>query len=198
MVEAGLPGLREAVRLAYSGAAETPRGEHPFPLGRAFAESLGYSPDLLRGSPSVSVDVFAGVSNVSVFADIPSGATVLDLGCGGGLDSLIAARRVGPKGRVVGVDFSRAMLARARDGARGAGISNLELYLAHADELPVADHSVDVALVNGIFNLNPARATIFRELARVVKTGGSVYAAELILRGPLPPEIQASESSWFA
>jgi arsenite methyltransferase len=198
MVKAGVLGLREAVRLAYSGAAETPRGDHPFPLGRAFAESLGYPPDLLRDSPSVSVDVFAGVSDVSVFADLPSGATVLDLGCGGGLDSLIAARRVGPMGRVLGVDFSHVMLARARDAAREAGVSNLELYLADAEELPVEDHSVDVALVNGIFNLNPARATIFRELARVVKTGGSVYAAELILRGPLPPEIQASESSWFA
>ena len=197
MVEVGVQGLHEGVRQAYSAAAVRPQGEHPFPLGRAFAESLGYSPGLLRGVPSVSVDVFAGVSNVSEFADIASGATVLDLGCGGGLDSQIAARRIGPNGKVVGVDFSQAMLTRARAGAKQAGIHNLELYLADVEKLPIKDDSVDVALVNGIFNLNLSRDAIFQELARVVKTGGSVYAAELILQAPLP-EDQAGETSWFA
>ncbi len=84
--------LREGVREAYSEAARKPQDEHPFPVGREFAESLGYPPDLLAGLPAVAVEAFSGVSNVSVFAEIPSGATVLDLGCGAGLDSLIAAR----------------------------------------------------------------------------------------------------------
>ena len=201
MTGTGVLGLREGVRLAYSAAAERPQGEHPFPLGIPFAESLGYSPDLLNGLPAVSIDVFAGVSNVSLFAHIPLGATVLDLGCGGGLDSLIAAQRVGVGGRVIGVDFSQSMLDQADEGAKEAGITNSDLYLADAERLPLEDHAVDVALVNGIFNLNPARAEIFRELARVVKIGGSVYAAELILSAPLPETeegIQASESNWFA
>ena len=197
MVEVGIEGLREGVRQAYSAAAEHPQGEHPFPLGRAFAESLGYSLDLLRRIPSISVEVFAGVSNVSEFAEIASGVTVLDLGCGGGLDSLIAARRVGNEGRVAGVDFSQAMLARARAGSQQTGIHNLGLYLADVENLPIKDNSVDVALINGIFNLNLSRCAIFQELARVVKTGGSVYAAELILQGPLP-EDQTGETSWFA
>ena len=190
--------LRDGVRRAYSAAAERPRDEHPFPVGKSFAESLGYPGDLLAGLPSVSVDAFSGVSNVAVFADIPVGATVLDLGCGAGLDSLIAARRVGPKGAVIGVDFSDAMLARARQAAAQAGVDNVEFRQADAEELPFDHNSIDVALVNGIFDLNLARHAIFGELARVVRGGGTVYAAELILKEPLPAEMRESETNWFA
>ena len=116
--------IREAVRQAYSEAAERPESEHPFPVGRCFAESVGYPADLLATLPSVSVDAFSGVSNVSIFADIPVGATVLDLGCGAGLDSLIAARRVGKTGRVISVNFSEAMIARACEAAIEAQINN--------------------------------------------------------------------------
>jgi arsenite methyltransferase len=159
---------------------------------------LGYPRDLLAGLPNVSLDAFSGVSNVSVFAQIPAGAVVLDVGCGSGTDSLIAAQRTGPKGRVIGVDFSHSMLTRARQAIFKLRISNVEFYEVGAENLPVEDETVDVVLANGIFNLNPARDAIFRELARVVKPGGAVYAAELILREPLPPEIRDSESDWFA
>ncbi len=190
--------LRDGVRVAYSAAAVDPQGEHPFPVGRSFAESLGYPQDLVASLPSACVDAFAGVSNVAVFADIPLGATVLDLGCGAGLDSLIAAQRVGPEGRVVGIDFSDAMLTRARQAAAQAGIDNVEFRRADAEDLPFDDDSFDVALANGIFNLNPARDAILGELVRVVRPGGAVYVAELVLREPLPPEIQNSEVAWFA
>lgn len=190
--------LREGVCKAYSSAAERPQDEHPFPVGRRFAESLGYPQNLLASLPSVSIDAFAGVSNVAIFADIPVGATVLDLGCGAGLDSLIAAQRVGSKGRVIGVDFSEAMLARARQAVEEVGIDNVEYRHADAEKLPIEDGLTDVALVNGIFNLNPKRDAIFRELVRVVRKGGALYAAELILREPLPPEIKNSETDWFA
>jgi ArsR family transcriptional regulator len=122
---------------------------------------------------------------------------VLDLGCGAGLDTLIAARRVGRDGRVVGVDFSEPMLARARRAASEARCEWVAFCRATAGRLPLADGAVDVALVNGLFNLNPERAAIFRELARVVRRGGAVYAAELILTAPLPAE-QRNEASWFA
>lgn len=190
--------LRDGVRRAYSAAAVSPQDEHPFPMGRRFAESVGYPQDLLTSLPSASVDAFSGVSSVAVFADIPVGATVLDLGCGAGLDSLIAARRTGPQGKAIGVDFSDAMLARARQAAAQVGIDNVEYNQADAEKLPIEDGSVDVALVNGIFNLNPARCEIFYELARVVRQGGAVYTAELILREPLPPEIRDSAANWFA
>jgi arsenite methyltransferase len=190
--------LRDKVRIAYSAAAETPQEKHAFPVGRAFAESVGYPAELLDDLPAVACDAFAGVSNVSVFAEIPSGATILDLGCGAGLDALIAARRAGPSGKVIAVDFSTAMLDRARQAVVEAGASNVELREAGAEQLPIADEQIDVVLVNGIFNLNPSRDAIFRELARIVRRGGTVFAAELILSSPLPAETRASESNWFA
>ncbi len=190
--------LREGVCRAYSAAAERPQGKHPFPVGREFAESLGYPPDLLAWAPSVSVEAFSGVSKVSIFADIPLGATVLDLGCGAGLDSLLAARRVGPKGKVIGVDFSESMLKRAQQASAQLGLRNVEFQQAGAEGLPFEDGSFDAALVNGIFNLNMAREDIFRELSRVLRKGGTVYAAELILREPLPPDYKVTEEDWFS
>ncbi len=193
--------IRNMVRDSYSAAAEQPTGKHAFPVGRTFAESLGYPPQLLASLPGVAIDAFTGVSNVSVFAEIPEGSTVLDLGCGAGLDSTVAAQRVGASGKVVGVDFSLAMLNLARQAAAELGTPNLEFVHGEAEHIPLADNSVDVALANGIFNLNPARAQIFQELARVLRSGGRVYAAELILceplHEPLPSEGQSCEN-WFA
>ena len=162
------------------------------------AENLGYPRELLESMPSVSVDAFAGVSNVSVFADIPPGVTVLDLGCGAGLDSLVASRRVGPNGRVIGVDFSDSMLARARRGAKELNANNVDFCRSDSESLPLENGSIDVVLVNGIFNLNTDREAIFQELARVVRPGGAVYAAEIILRESLSEEVKKNEINWFA
>jgi arsenite methyltransferase len=190
--------VRRKVLNAYSAAAVCPTETHAFPVGRRFAESVGYPADLLASLPATCVEGFAGVSNVSMFAEIPMGSVVLDLGCGAGLDSLIAARRTGPEGCVVGVDFSEAMLSRSGRSAAEAGLSNVLFCRADAERLPLRDESIGVVLVNGIFNLNVARQPIFRELGRVVRRGGVVYSAELILKQPLPAEQQASESNWFA
>lgn len=154
--------------------------------------------DLLASLPPDCVEAFTGVSNVSMFAEMPNGAVVLDVGCGAGLDSLIAAKRTGPGGCVIGADFSVPMLARARRSAADAGVCNVILVQADAENLPLPDDCVEIALVNGIFNLNPARAAIFRELGRVVRPGGAVYSAELILREPLPQDQQHCEADWFA
>ncbi len=190
--------LREEVREAYSSAAERPHDKHPFPVGRDFAESLGYPQELLDQLPPVSMEAFAGVSNVSIFAEIPEGAIVLDLGCGAGLDSLIAARRVGKKGKVIGVDFSNRMLARARQAATEAKLTNVEFFQAGAESLPLDDKLIGLALINGIFNLNPARDAIFLELARVMRKEGELFGAELILRMPLPAFVKGGKSNWFA
>lgn len=189
--------VRDSVRDAYSAAAAKPSDPHPFPVGRTFAESVGYSADQLKDFPGDCVDRFAGVSNISLTAEMPAGATVLDLGCGAGLDSMIASRRIGTQGRVIGVDFSRVMLALARRGASDARRENVVFCRADAERLPLPGASVDVALVNGIFNLNPARECIFHELGRVLRNGGTVYAAELILSAPLPPA-ERNAANWFA
>ena len=189
--------LRTAVHNAYSAAAERPAERHAFPVGRVLAERLGYPGDLLNAMPAVAVEAFAGVSNLAVSAPIPAGARVLDLGCGAGLDSLIVARRVGPRGRVVGIDFSQAMLARARQGATACGLE-VTFTRGDAEHLPLDAASVDVVLVNGIFNLNPARAAIFQELARVVRPDGSAYSAELVLQEAVSKPDHFTEAEWFA
>ncbi len=190
--------LRESVRVAYSRAASNPGEKHPFPVGEEFALSLGYPREILDTMPHFAIGGFAGVSNVSVFAALPAGATVIDLGCGAGLDSLIAAHRVGARGRVVGIDFSEPMLDRANSSRRELGLANVLFLRSAAEQLPLADASVDHALVNGIFNLNPFRDEIFRELARIVKPGGSVFGAELVLQAPLQETSREGAANWFS
>jgi arsenite methyltransferase len=180
------------VREAYSAAAQSPAGGHDFPVGRTFAENLGYPPQLLESLPPASVEAFSGVSTVSLIAPIHEGARVLDVGCGAGMDSAIARSRAGPQGRVVGLDFSEQMLARAR--CTGPEII---FCCAATERMPLADASMDMALVNGIFNLNPLRSRIFHGLARVLRPGGILVAAELILAQPLPPEMPTT-ADWFA
>jgi len=187
-----------AVRQAYSAAADRPGDRHAFPVGRQFAESVGYPRDVLDGLPKQCAEAFAGVSNLGITAEIPEGSAVLDLGCGAGLDALIAAKRTGPNGNVIGVDFSEPMIARARSAAADAQLRNIEFHAADAADLPIPDQSIDVALVNGIFNLNPRREVIFRELARVVRPGGHVYAAELVLKDPGTARIEQTPANWFA
>ena len=190
--------LRERVEQVYSTIASTPQAEHPFMVGRALAQNVGYPDDQLQQLPSTALASFAGVAAVAHFAQFAVGATVLDLGCGAGLDSLLAAQRVGETGQVVGVDFSAAMVARARHNGALLGLTNLHCLRADAERLPLADGAIHTALINGIFNLNPARTAIFAELARVVRPGGAVYAAEIVLRKPLAPDIIAQETNWFA
>jgi arsenite methyltransferase len=190
--------IAAAVRDAYSAAAEDPAGRHPFPVGRRFAEELGYPSEILASIPAAALEAFTGVSNVSIFAELRAGARVLDLGCGAGLDTLVASGRVGPRGIVVGVDFSPAMLARARRAAVAGSASNAYFAQASACEMPFSDACFDVALVNGVFNLNPLRERMFAELARVVRRGGLAYAAELILCDPLALKVCESQRDWFA
>ena len=190
--------LRDAAKQAYSAIAQQPQGDPPFPTGRALAEDLGYPPALLDTLPTTSVEGFCGVSNVSLFAEIPEGATVLDLGAGAGLDTLIAAGRTGERGQVIAIDFSPAMLTRTRQAIAGMQATNIKTHLADAEQLPIDRESVDIVIVNGIFNLNPYREKIFSELARVLKPGGAVYAAELILSVPLPTECRCEVEDWFS
>lgn len=190
--------IRERVRTAYSKTATNPSGEHAFPCGNDFALSLGYPEELLRRFPREAKESFAGVSSVSLVAEIPFGSTVLDLGCGAGLDALIAAEKTGSKGRVLGFDFSRSMVEKARRAASLIEMRHVEFFLGDGERLPIQSRSVDVALVNGIFNLNPQREEIFPELARILKKEARLYGAELILKEPLSEAERSGESNWFA
>ncbi len=190
--------LKEGVNKAYSSAAKSPKSQSLFPVGRKFAESIGYSANLLDTVPEGSVESFAGVSNVSVFAEIEESAIVLDIGCGAGLDSIIASRKTGVSGKVTGVDFSCEMIERARNSIKEANISNIEFFCSDAETIPLENESVNVILANGIFNLNPNREKIFSEMARVLCNNGVVFASELILKGPARSETVCSLNNWFA
>ena len=180
---------------AYSQIAREPRDNPYFPAGRLLAEGLGYSEALLDSIPLASVEAFCGVADVSLFAEMDEQTVVLDFGCGAGLDSIVAARR---GAQVIGVDFSLEMLNRAQGAILTAGLATkITLLKADAQSLPLLDQSVDVALINGIFNLNPDRRSIFAELARVIRPGESVYAAEIILTEPLHDGAAANAANWF-
>lgn len=187
--------LQAKVLRAYTQIAEAPGENPPFPTGRALAVDLGYPEHLLDSLPRVAVEAFCGVSNVSMFAEITSENVVLDLGCGAGLDTVVAAQKAA---KVIGVDFSPSMLARAAQAAREADVSHkVTLLQCEAQTLPLPDASVDVAMVNGIFNLNPHRQEIFQELARVVRPGGQLFVAEIILKEPLPSNVLENQTNWF-
>lgn len=190
--------LRTSVREAYSSASTDPTARHPFPIGAEFARSLGYPDAILNSIPGGSLESFAGVSNVSVFASLPESSTVVDLGCGSGLDTFIAGQRAGLRGHAIGIDFSEAMLRRANESCRRLALSNVVFVQASAEQLPLRDASIDHVLVNGIFNLNPFRDQIFLELARVLKPGGSVFGAELILQAPLESTARTGAANWFS
>lgn len=175
-----------------------PKAQHPFVIGRSLARNVGYPAHRLDQLPVTASASFAGVAAVACFAEIDTGATVLDLGCGAGLDSLLVAPRAGPTGQVIGVDFSADMVQRAQQNADKMGVVNVRYIRSDAERLPLAPGSMDTALINGIFNLNPARTAIFAELARVMRPGGAVYAAEIVLRHPLAPDVVAQETNWFA
>jgi arsenite methyltransferase len=187
--------LRERVRRAYGEAARAPGAAHAVPVGPRLARRAGYPERWLSSVPSTSVEVFAGVSCLPCLADVPQGSAVLDLGCGAGLDALLVASAADT---VLGVDFSDEMLARARSSAEVMGVSNVRFELGDAEAIPAGTGSVDVALVNGIFNLNPAREEIFSELARVTRPGAHLYAAELVLKRPRPGAAEPADMDWFA
>ncbi|MBC8413151.1 MAG: methyltransferase domain-containing protein [Nitrospira sp.] len=196
--------LLNKVHQAYSNAAESPGSEHPFPVGREFAESVGYPTELLDCLPTAAVAAFTGVSNLSISAEIPKGSTVIDIGCGAGLDSFIAAKRTGSSGRVIGLDFSSSMIARALRSFEelmnkpDINMGRLEFHNASADNIPLKDNTVDIAMINGIFNLNPDRDTIFNEVFRIIKPGGTAFVSELILIDPLKIDTSCSIDNWFA
>jgi arsenite methyltransferase len=189
--------IRNAVADRYGQVAAQPDGPFNFPVGRAFAVAIGYPAGLLTTLPAAAVDSFAGVTYAHDRTALQPGETVLDLGCGGGMDALIAARVVGPAGRVLAVDYSAPMVALARDNARAAGVANLRVEHAAIEELPFATASVDVVQANGVFNLSPEKERALAETWRVLRPGGRLMAAEIVLQHTIDDSERATLDDWF-
>jgi SAM-dependent methyltransferase len=166
---------------------------------RAVAQAFGYTPEELDALPD---DANLGLScgNPTAFARLRPGETVVDLGCGAGIDVLLAALKVGPTGRAVGIDMTPAMIERARRNAaqpvKGRLLTNVEFHLATIDKLPLPDGSADCLISNCVINLAPDKPAVFREVYRVLKPGGRVAVSDIALKRPLPPDLAASEAAY--
>ncbi len=185
-----------AVQDKYTEVAETPEHGFHFHTGRPLARMLRYPDEWVNATPPAVVERFAGVGNPFRLGPLPEGAVVLDVGAGAGFDAQQAARQVGPRGRVIGVDLTPAMVAKARAGAAAAGLANVEFHEGRAEALPLPDASVDVVISNGVINLCPDKGVVYRELFRVLRPGGRLQVADVMVQMPVPDDAKADIDLW--
>ena len=190
--------LRKDIQEKYTEVANSPELEFHFHHGLPLAEILEYPEEFLSGLPEEAIESFAGVGNPFSVGKIASGETVLDIGSGGGFDSFIAAKMVGPSGKVIGVDMTDAMLEKSRNTAASMGLAQLEFKKGFAEELPVPDASIDVVISNGVLNLTPDKYASFVEVFRVLKPGGRLYIADVVVYKEVPDSAKEVVDLWTA
>jgi arsenite methyltransferase len=200
--------IKKHVRDRYARAAKTSSsccgpvsspccgGQSDVSQGQA-SQMVGYSPEELAAVPE-DANLGLGCGNPTALAGLKPGETVLDLGSGAGIDCFLAAKKVGPSGRVIGVDMTAEMIDRARENARKNGIANVEFRLGEIENLPVADDTVDVILSNCVINLSTDKPRVFREAFRVLRPGGRMMVSDLALKKPLPQAIRSSVEAYVA
>lgn len=186
----------DAVQEMYEDVAVTPTKEFHFPTGRSSCLSLGYPEEMLDALPARAVESFAGVGYPFLADGIEPGDTVVDVGSGSGVDALIAALRAGSEGRIYGVDMTPAMIEKAEEIIREAGTETVQLLEGRADALQLDDASVDVLTSNGVFNLVPDKEAAFREAYRVLRPGGRIQVADIVLSEPVSEESKANPELW--
>ncbi len=188
--------LRRRIAEKYRDVAVNPEMGFHFHTGRPLTQMLGYPAAVVDRLPKGTVDSFAGTGNPFLFGDLQPGEMVVDVGCGAGLDTLIAAQQVGPAGRVIAVDMTEEMRRKTEAGVRALGLSNVEVREGYAESLPVADGVADVVISNGVVNLCPDKQGVFREIYRVLKPGGRVQIGDILVHKEVPQEAKDDIELW--
>jgi arsenite methyltransferase len=188
--------IRAAIRKKYAEVSRSAEGKFKYPTGREGARALGYDPALLAEMPGGMVESFCGVGNPFTLGPIHPGERVLDVGCGAGFDLFVAARMVGPEGGVSGVDLTEEMVEQAWANLEQRDVSHGEVRQGSAEDIPYADATFDVVISNGVLNLSPQKEKSFREIHRVLKPGGRLQFADMVLRGDLPRKVAGNLDAW--
>lgn len=188
--------VRETVRRRFGLVATSPQEETVFPIGPENAKALGYDRQEIDRLPRSATESFVGVTNVLQLGEILPGQTVVDLGCGAGLDCLLAARNVGPEGKAIGIDMTKEMIDKARRSADELGIDNVEFLHGDLEDLPLLDGVADVVISNGVFNLCPDKPKALAETYRILRPGGRFQIADVFLDDRATPEDVAQKGDW--
>jgi len=188
--------LKCEIKKTYARVSEEPAEDFVFPKGRAWALDLGYPAELVARVPESSAASFAGVANPFALGALNPGERVLDVGSGAGTDSLVAAQMVGPAGRVVGIDMTPEMLAKARAGAAEMGAAHVTFLEGEAERLPFPDGSFDVVISNGVIDLIPDKDAVFSEIHRVLAPGGRIQVADVTIQRPVSEEGRRNIDLW--
>jgi len=188
--------LRDEIQSKYQEVVDHPDATFHFHTGVRAASNAGYENAWLEGLPKQAVASFAGVANPFNWGLPLDGERVVDVGSGAGMDSMIAARAVGPTGQVIGVDMTPAMLERARAGARDAGIENVEFREGLAERLPVDKGWADVVISNGVLNLVPDKVGAYKQIFRALKPGGRIQIADICVDRPVPESALRDIDLW--
>jgi len=188
--------LRTAIQEEYAEVAACPMKGFHFHTGRFLADRLGYPSGRVDALPDPVVESFAGVGNPFSWGELAPGETVVDLGSGAGFDTMLAAQMVGAEGQVIGIDMTPAMLNKARRNAELLGLDHVELREGFLEELPVADATADVVISNGVINLCPDKASVLAEAFRVLKPGGRLQVADIVVAKAVPDDAKEDIALW--
>jgi arsenite methyltransferase len=188
--------LRQAIQAEYAEVALEPQKGFHFHTGRKLANLLEYRDEWLDGLPEGTIESFAGTGNPFSLGDLQQGEQIVDVGCGAGIDSLIAARMVAPHGQVIGVDMTPVMLEKARASTAESGLENVAFCAGHGEDLPVADGWADAVISNGVLNLMPDKASGLGEMARVLRPGGRLQIGDILVQKEVPESAKRQIDLW--
>jgi SAM-dependent methyltransferase len=195
-INVDVQALRSAIQDEYAEVVTQPEKGFHFHTGRPLAKLLGYPAEVTDRLPEPVIESFAGVANPFIFGELRPGETVVEIGSGAGFDAVLAAQQVGSDGRVIGVDMTRAMLEKARANIAGLGLTNAEFRQGYMEGLPIDDETADVVISNGVINLSPDKEAVFREIARILKPGGRIQMADIVVARPVPDAAKENIDLW--